>query len=250
MRPRPRCPEFQTWTSGNACQTRGPQGLQRRASDPVSMARGPAPVSGRPRGTRQPGVVDGPRGAARVTYLGGHGAARGPELQTDRQRGPESGRHRWAGCQPLAPLSVRPAPLPPRLRLESGAGARPETGRGGPGADTPPCLLLHPPAPPPCTTARTLTGVRPPRLWVRTSSVSHSRPPRPCNLLLTSPPIRIKLPRGGAGNPQGGQAPTKLVVAPRLLPADLPSSTYPSHPRQALPLVEERGKFGENIAPN
>lgn len=73
--PRPRCPEFpeDLGPRAHVCQTRGPlRSPKARASDPVSMARSPAPVRAPQGDARQPGVGWRPRGAARVTYLRGH----------------------------------------------------------------------------------------------------------------------------------------------------------------------------------
>ena len=199
-------------------------------------------MSGHPGG----GWDAAPRGGARVTYLGGHGVARGPELQTDRQRGPEGGgRHRCGRVgQPLAPLSVRSrsAASAPPTESESRCAAR-DRPEGRDRARTHLlAFLLHPPpagrpAPQPGLSpefARLGAGFGPP-------APATPRPPRPCNLLLTSPPIRIKLPRGGAGNPHGRQAPTRLMVAPRLCLPTCPRPPTPPTRVRLSTLVEEWG---------
>lgn len=126
----PRCDSGSRWPEfrprAHVCQTRGAQRVSsgvhliRCGGCCVSVAPSPAPLSRRPGrpgagDARQPGV-DGmaphppaPDRVARVTYLGGHGAPCGPELQSDGQRGPEGGGHHGCGRLggPLAPSRHR-----------------------------------------------------------------------------------------------------------------------------------------------
>lgn len=108
-----------------ACPRRGRCGVQglgasvpyRSPQRSSSVGPHPSPLSRLPRlGACEPARVSvrGWRspGTAQGTHLGGHGVARGPELQSDGQRGPEGGR-RHGDEQRRADA----AELPPALGL-------------------------------------------------------------------------------------------------------------------------------------
>lgn len=162
-----------------------------------------------------------PPWAARVTHLGGQSVPRGPELQSDGQRGPDSGgRH---GCErdPVAPCPRALAPsqrsafspgsavLASRRRLKAKAGAaarqRPSGGAGRGGASRPWTRLLHAPPQP-------LLGLRP-------DHPSIARPIPPASLpALSDPstssyrPLLFESPSPPARPPPALPAPTGFPV--------------------------------------
>lgn len=223
-----------------------PAGLQ-RASDPVSMVQSPAPSSA-PQGDAcaNPGVREqrppaGPREACSTW------AARRPAAQNCRPTASAAQKAVGAigagGLANPAPLSVRPrsAASAPATESESrcAAGDRP-----GGGTKMTHLLASRSPAPAaPPQPGLSLESVRP-ALSPTSSAQPPPRPPRPCNLLLTSPPIRNQAPRGGAETSYGSR-PYQACGCPEACLPTCPRPPTPSHPRQALPLVEERGTIWE-----